>query len=309
MKKDIMKSKESKESKRLEIVYISSADLVKLPGNPRRDKDPKAIERLSRLIKDHGFQNPLQVFRENGKYTILCGNHRFDAGLSLGMKEFPCLVYTGDKKAALARAISDNKSNEWTEWDLPILKELFIELDTGDFDIHLTGFNSHELELMMTAEFQGEPADAEPQIDRAEELNKIWQVKPGDLWQIGDHRLLCADSTKAEDVARVMGGDVDFCFTSPPYADMRDYSGGDMSVEKISSFIPASAELCSLYAVNLGLKRQDGEIQPYWNQYISAAKGVGLKLTAWNIWSRAGMGGSIANMSAMFPIEHPNMIR
>ncbi|MFA5379256.1 MAG: ParB/RepB/Spo0J family partition protein [Dehalococcoidia bacterium] len=152
-----MKSKESKESKKLEIVYLSASALVKLPGNPRRDKDPKAIEKLSKLIRLHGFQNPLQVFRENGKYTILCGNHRFDAGLSLGMKEFPCLVYTGDKKAALARAISDNRSNEWTEWDMPILKELFIDLDTGDFDIHLTGFNSHELELMMTAVHQEEP--------------------------------------------------------------------------------------------------------------------------------------------------------
>jgi hypothetical protein len=141
---------------RLEIIYLPVPALVKLPGNPRRDKDPKAVERLAGLIKAHGFQNPLQVYAENGKHTIIAGNHRFDAGLSLGMKEFPCIVYTGDKKAALARAISDNRSGEWTEWDLPILKELFIELDSGDFDIHLTGFNSHELELMMTATFQGD---------------------------------------------------------------------------------------------------------------------------------------------------------
>lgn len=150
----IKESKNQKKAKQLEIIYLPIADLVKLPSNPRRDVDPKAIERLAKLIKAHGFQNPLQVFRENGKHTIIAGNHRFDAGLSLGMKEFPCIVYEGDKKAALARAISDNKSNEWTDWDLPILKELFIEIDTGDFDIHLTGFNSHELELMMTATFQ-----------------------------------------------------------------------------------------------------------------------------------------------------------
>jgi hypothetical protein len=141
----------------LKIIYLSTSDIVKLPGNTRKNKDPKAIERLAKLIKAHGFQNPLQVYAENGKYTIIAGNHRFDAGLSLGMKEFPCIVYTGDKKAALARAISDNRSSEWTEWDMPILKELFIELDSGDFDIHLTGFNRHELELMMTATFQGDP--------------------------------------------------------------------------------------------------------------------------------------------------------
>jgi DNA modification methylase len=150
-----------------------------------------------------------------------------------------------------------------------------------------------------------ETQDAEPQIDKAAELNKVWKVAPGDLFQIGEHRLLCGDSTKKEDVERVMGGgNADFCFTSPPYADMRDYSGHDVSIEKIASFIFASAELCGFYAVNLGLKRQNGEIYPYWNQYIDAAKGVGFKFTAWNIWSRAGMGGSIANMSAIFPIEH-----
>jgi DNA modification methylase len=67
-------------------------------------------------------------------------------------------------------------------------------------------------------EEKADPADAEPQIDRAEELNKIWQVKAGDLWQIGEHRLLCGDSTKKEDVGRVMGEEkAQMCFTSPPY--------------------------------------------------------------------------------------------
>jgi len=147
--------KKSKNQKRLEIIYLPVSELIKLPGNPRRDKDPKAVERLAGLIQSHGFQNPLQVYAENGKHTIIAGNHRFDAGLSLGMTEFPCIVYTGNKKAALARAISDNQSNEWTEWDMPILKELLIDLDAGDIDMELTGFNSHEIELMMTATFQG----------------------------------------------------------------------------------------------------------------------------------------------------------
>lgn len=141
----------TKKGNKLEIIYIPADKLIKLHNNPRVDKDPRGIERLTTLIKEHGFQNPLNVYKSGGKYEILAGNHRFDAGVLLGMKEFPCIVYEGDRKQALARAISDNKSNEWTDWDVPILKDLLIELDDGSIDMHITGFNSHELELMMTA--------------------------------------------------------------------------------------------------------------------------------------------------------------
>lgn len=137
---------------KLEIIYLPVSSLVKLPGNPRKDIDPEAINKLAALIKAHGFQNPLNVYAENGKYTIIAGNHRFDAGLSLGMKEFPCLVYTGSKKAALARAISDNKSNTWTDWDFPMLKDMFFELDVGNLDMFTTGFSQDELDEMFGVE-------------------------------------------------------------------------------------------------------------------------------------------------------------
>ncbi len=141
----------TKKESKLEIIFLPVSSLVKLQGNPRIDKDPKAIERLAKLIKAHGFQNPLNVYKVNGKHEIIAGNHRFDAGLSLGMTEFPCIVYEGNRKQALARAISDNKSSEWTDWDLPILKDLLLELDCGIIgEIEMTGFNSGELELLMT---------------------------------------------------------------------------------------------------------------------------------------------------------------
>ena len=153
-------------SPKLSIIYLPATDLVKLHGNPRIDKDPKAIERLAKLIKAHGFQNPLQVFKENGKFTVIAGNHRLDAGLSLGMKEFPCIVYEGNRKQALARAVSDNKSNEWTDWDVPVLKELLIDIDDGSLDMSLTGFNSHEIELMMTAIAPDEPESGEQEPEK-----------------------------------------------------------------------------------------------------------------------------------------------
>jgi ParB-like chromosome segregation protein Spo0J len=100
------------------------------------------------------------------------------------------------------------------EWDFDALANL-PGIDVAD--LVEFGFDEAELGVDSTPD-----TDAEPQIDRAAELNKKWKVKAGDLWRIGEHRLLCGDSTKREDVQRVMGGEKwDLLFTSPPYA------GGD----------------------------------------------------------------------------------
>jgi len=82
--------------------------------------------------------------------------------------------------------------------------------------------------LGASVEPEGNPeADAEPQIDKADELRAKWGVEPGQLWELGDHRLLCGDSTKKEDVERVMGGEkAALCLTDPPYGVQRDKGFG-----------------------------------------------------------------------------------
>jgi DNA modification methylase len=130
----------------------------------------------------------------------------------------------------------------------------------------------------------------------------IHSVERGDIWQLGEHRLMCGDSTDAADVARLMDGNrAVFCFTSPPYSDQRDYNGGkDLSTGKLAKFLQAP---CDLFAVNLGMQRKDGEVFPYWDDYIYAAKQHGHKFLSWNIWDR-GEAGSIGNQTAMFAISH-----
>ncbi len=140
---------------KLQIDYIPKSKLKRLDGNPRKVKDKDAIKKLQKLIESHGFQNPLQVYAENnGDFSILCGNHRFEAGCAAGMTDFPCIQYFGDREQALARALSDNKSSDWTEWDFPALKDILAELDTGAFDIEeLTGFSDVEIQEI----FNGSP--------------------------------------------------------------------------------------------------------------------------------------------------------
>lgn len=139
--------------KKLEIVYINKKDLALLENNPRKIIDKDGVKKLKNLIKKHGFQNPLQVYKEKtGINTIICGNHRFKAGLDLKMEEFPCIVYEENRKKALARAISDNISNTWTEFDIPGLKDIFSDLDDGNFDMSLTGFDDDEIKEMFDFE-------------------------------------------------------------------------------------------------------------------------------------------------------------
>ena len=149
---------------KMKLLYIKHDQLKTLPENPRKTKDVNAIKKLSKLISEHGFQNPLQVYKENSGYVILCGNHRFLGGKLAGMVEFPCILYDGDKNRAIARAVSDNKSNEWTEWDFPKLNDILVELDDGAFDMDLLGFDEGELERLLggspndpNAEWQGMP--------------------------------------------------------------------------------------------------------------------------------------------------------
>lgn len=113
------------------------------------------------------------------------------------------------------------------DWDLGGVASMLKEFDAG-FDFDLTGFDALEVAEMLAQE-SPTAVDDDPEIDRAEELAKKWGVKTGQLWALGVHRLMCGDSTKDDDVDRLMDGEIaDLCFTSPPYgagkvAKLRDH--------------------------------------------------------------------------------------
>lgn len=205
----------------MKLIIIKKESLVPLDTNPRKLIDKAGPEKLLELIKRHGFQEPLQVWVEPGskKYIILCGNHRFAAGLLYGMDTFPCIEYKGTRSEALARSISDNKSHEWTGWDDKKLKKMLAEIAI-DTDINIddiSGFDLTELEQLINP-------DGSPGKTRKEDLAPPARddVEPitaaGDLWVLGDHRLLCGDATSAADLKILMGGSIaDMIFTDPPY--------------------------------------------------------------------------------------------
>lgn len=136
---------------------------------------------------------------------------RLAAIKALGMKEIPdeWVKRADDLTEAEKREFIIKDNAGFGEWDWDEIANAWTDEPLADWGLDVPGFEAVE---------EAGEADAEPQIDKAAELNKKWKVKTGDLWQIGEHRLLCGDSTKRDDVERLMGGErADTFLIDPPY--------------------------------------------------------------------------------------------
>jgi len=188
-------------------------DKVKLdPRNARLHLESN-MAAIQRSLEAYGQRKPIVVNARTG--AIEAGNGLFQAAVKLGWTHIAAVMVADDEDTAKGYAIMDNQSALLAEWDFPVLKDLLQELDTGAFNMDLTGFNQGEIEDLMTRFQVIEPGktdeDAIP-----EEVETI--CKTGDLWQLGEHRLLCGDAIRAEDVERLMDGKkADMVFTDPPY--------------------------------------------------------------------------------------------
>jgi DNA modification methylase len=200
-----------------EIEQIKTADLVPYARNAKKH-DEAQVAKLAGSIREFGFNNPVLIDAANG---IIAGHGRVMAAQKLALASVPCLRLSHlSETQKRAYILADNRLAELGGgWDGEMLK---LELaDLGDLDVDLDGigFGADDLQdLEISEELEASEVDAEPQIDKAEELRAKWGVEPGQLWELGDHRLLCGDSTKKEDVERVMGGtNPDVVWTDPPY--------------------------------------------------------------------------------------------
>jgi len=181
-----------------------------------RTHSEKQIQQIAASIKTFGFTNPILI---DAAGIIIAGHGRLRAAQQLGMETVPtiCLKHLSEQQAR-ALVIADNKLAELAGWDedmlaleLQSLTEMALEMDL-DFDLSVIGFDEGELERLLQQEHEGAIDDDDVPSD----IEK--RCKVGDLWKLGDHRLLCGDATKAEDVARLLNGEkVDLVFTDPPY--------------------------------------------------------------------------------------------
>ncbi len=192
----------------IEIKTVKLSAIKLNPNNPRRISNVD-MDRLVKSLTDFPDMMQIREVVVDETMTVLGGNMRTLALRKIGAKEVTAKIVKGLTEAQKREfVIKDNGS--MGEWNFDDLANSWSDLPLVDWGVPLP-------EDWLSAP-EGEPADSEPQIDRAEELNKVWKVKTGDLWQIGEHRLLCGDSTQKEDVGRVMGETMaNLIWTDPPY--------------------------------------------------------------------------------------------
>lgn len=182
------------------------------PANTRKHSR-RNLDAIKASLRRFGQQKPIVV---DAKGVVLAGNGTLAAATELGWSEIQIVRTALAGVDATAFGIADNRTAELAEWD-ENLADVLASLKAEDFPLAEIGFDEADL-----AELAGEPepsdADAEPQIDKAEELRAKWGVELGQLWQLGDHRIACGDSSRKEDAAKVMvGGLADIVITDPPY--------------------------------------------------------------------------------------------
>lgn len=194
---------------------MATDKLIPYARNPRTHSDAQ-VSQIAASIKEFGFLVPVVVGEDNG---IIAGHGRVLAAQRMGLESVPTVdaSYLTDAQRR-AFVIADNKLTLNADWDEELLKIEMTDLRDMDFDLDLTGFSEEEFSKLF------EPLKGKTEPDDAPEIQKEAVSKPGDLWLLGLHRVLCGDATKAEDYERLMAGEkADMVFTDPPYNV--DYAG------------------------------------------------------------------------------------
>ena len=193
---------------KIELKPLSS--IQPYPNNPRINDD--AVESVAASIREFGFRQPIVVDNDD---VIICGHTRYKAALHLGLEKVPVHVAKDlTPEQIKAYRIADNKTAELAEWNLELLPIEISELHACNYDLGLLGFDAEELAKLLDPGIQEgltDPDDIPAQPDAA-------TTQPGDIWILGDHRLMCGDSCNPEHLDLLLAGaKIDLVNMDPPY--------------------------------------------------------------------------------------------
>jgi DNA modification methylase len=207
----------------MQIYQRPLSDIKPYEKNPRQKYD---IQKVAQSIKEFGFQQPIVVDRAG---VIIVGHGRYQASKSLGLETVPVVIADLSPEKAKAYRIADNKTNEYSDWDIGLLQQEFTDLLDINYDLELTGFDADELEKLIVGEKDGLTDE-----DAVPETPEEPKAQLGDIYKLGEHRLMCGDSTSIDAIEKLLDGTrPDMVFTDPPYNI--DYEGVKDKRDKIKN--------------------------------------------------------------------------
>ena len=280
----------------LQLKVVPTDSLIEYVRNPR--KNDAVVDRMISCIKEFGFRIPI-VAKSDG--SVVDGHLRLKAAKKLGLKEVP-IVIADDLSDAQIKAfrLIANQSANWAEWDEELLKLEFEELKDLNFDLNLTGFDLGEVDRLLSEDKEIREDDFKEEVSQNEPI--ISQT--GDLWLLGEHRLLCGNSIIKSDIERLMDGRVaDMVFTDPPY-NVKVSSISGLGATHHSEFPMASGEMSDKEFIefltnvfkNLVSSSKDGSIHYVcmdWKhiyEIVTAGRNVYQELKQLCVWNK-GIGG------------------
>jgi DNA modification methylase len=253
------------------------------------------VGQLAASMVEFGVNNPILVDKDGG---IVAGHGRLLAARKLGLPQLPVVVLdhlTPTQRRAYV--IADNRLTDLGGWDAGILAEELADLSKEDLDMAALGFDDEELSKLIGG--MGEP-DAqdngtEEEADDEEvvpEPSANPVTRPGDVWLLGGHRLICGDGTDPGVVDKAMAGDkAALLFTSPPYGNQRDYTTGGILdwgglMRGVFTHLDVVMADAGQVLVNLGLIHRDCEWTSYWTDWVEWMRSRGWRRFGWYVWDQ-----------------------
>ena len=291
----------SQRSKRqMEILEIPVADLTPHPRNARQHS-ARNIKAIAASLDRFGQQTPIVV---DGQNQVLKGCGTLEAAKLISLPKLFATVTDLNDRSALGYSIADNRSGDkdvGSDWDYDVLSTTLEDLDADtDFDIDAIGFNEREFDEILDSVGSGPVSPKDP---GAGEAPPDPITRPGDLWQLGGHRVLCGDSTSAEDVERLMDGQrAGLCMTDPPYGADIQYATHDDTQDAltglIAGFFPLAEKHSEVIALTPGINNLWKYKSPDW--VLCWFYGAGTGRTPWGFtaWQPVMVWGKCPKLGA-----------
>lgn len=277
------------------IEKIPAAKLNPAAYNPRKDLKPgdKEYEKLKRSIAEFGYVEPIIWNKTTG--NVVGGHQRLKVLLDLGVTEIDCVIVELDDKREKALNLALNKIQG--DWDETKLASLMAEFDASIFDVSLTGFDADEVDALLNKFYSKEAIQDDFDVDKEKEAIEAageTRTHTGDIWLLGQHRLLCGDSTSEVDFDRLMDGAHAQCaVTSPPYGVGKEYEKAGIE-PWFETMRPAIKNICKnadIVCWNIGDLYATGTqfIEPTEMYSIGLFSDNGFRPIWIRIWKKQGM--------------------